>query len=461
MVGFPPTFDTPHQHQPQPPSRRANQWRAAGLWRVQLQATPHTTPALTEPAIQPGVRRLVVSDLHLGAGDQLEEFAADDELAAFVQDYAGSGEPTELILNGDTFEFLQSLPPGIDDYEWSPVAAERRLALILAAHQRPVAALRAFVKRPGCQLTVMIGNHDFELHYAAAKHTLRAALGLAEDDERLRFATRYEGCGIYLVHGNQFDPWNRFVYFDGIAEPFEVLRGTRVVKDVINRLKVEPLPIAPLLDNVKPISALVWHLLSLPRLRDPAVRRFVVRGLLMIARSTARVRRYLPPPAPDAQPPAGISLRLLRRRGLRRLAQIRSAARRLVRGGVAGDDAVTQLEREAGQKLKSEIRAFRGDTLRAVARIARMPAYRNSTLFVCGHTHLAQAMPLSSNQSYVNTGTWTDVVLDVTRGRQEQRFPFLEITYDSAGTPHGRLLVWHGAGTMPQPWANREGEGGA
>jgi len=421
---------------------------------VQLHKTPHVTTALPASAIRPGLRRLVLSDLHLGTGNELDEFSADAELASFVRQYAGSGEPTELILNGDTFEFLQSLPPGIDAYDWTAAAAEQRLALILTSHQQPVAALRFFVQRPGNQLTVMIGNHDFELHYSTAKHRLRSALGLAETDTRLRFATRYEGCGIYLVHGNQFDPWNRFVYFDGIAEPFEVLRGTRVVKDVINQLKVEPLPVAPLLDNVKPISALVWHLLSLPRLRDPAVRRFVVRGLLMIARSTARVRRYLPPPTLVGTPPPGISLPLLRRRGLRRLAQIRSATRRLIRGGVAGDDAVTQLEREAAQKLRSEIRAFRGDTLRALARIARTPAYRDSTLFVCGHTHLAQVVPLSSHQTYINTGTWTDVVLDVDRGRQEQRFPFLEISHDASGAPHGRLLVWHGVEQPPQPWTN-------
>ena len=433
----------------------ATRWTPARLWRIQLRATADTTPEISGAAVRPGMRRLVVSDLHLGAGDELEEFTADAELAAFIDEYAGAGAPTELILAGDTFEFLQSRPAGVGDYEWSPDAAERRLALILEAHPAPVAALRAFVARPDRLLTVLIGNHDFELHFWAAKRHLRAALGLAEEDERLRFGTSYEGGGVYLVHGNQFDAWNRFVYFDGIAEPFEVVRGTRVVKDVINPLKAESLPIAPLMDNVKPLSALVWHLLSLPRLRDPAVRRFVVRGLLMMGRSIARTRAYAPPTVRRA--PIGAWRRELRRPVARGLARTRSLVRRVVRSGAAGDDAVAQIEREAGQQLRREIRAFRGDVLLAVARIARSPEHGHNTLFVCGHTHLAQVVPLSAWQVYVNTGTWTDVVLDVARGRrQEQRFPFLEITGDP---PEGRLLVWRGGGLAPAPWAVAQDNG--
>jgi UDP-2,3-diacylglucosamine pyrophosphatase LpxH len=441
---------------PPPAATPAVRWPPARFWRVQLRTTPDTTPALRDDAVRPSMRRLIVSDLHLGAGDQLDEFTADEELAAFVRDYAGGGEPTELILGGDTFEFLQALPPGVGDYEWSAAAAERRLAMILAAHPRPIAALREFVANPQHLLTLIVGNHDFELHYHSAKRLLREALGLAAGDERLRFGTSYEGDGVYMVHGNQFDPWNRFVYFDGIAEPFEVVRGTRVVKDVINHLKGEPLPIAPLMDNVKPISALVWYLLSLPRLRDPAVRGFVVRGLLMVARSVARVLRYAAPAPPQLRAADG-SVGPARRRGVRGLAQIRSAARRVVRSGAAGDDAVVQIEREAGQKLQREIRAFRGDTLRAIARIARGHEHGHNTLFVCGHTHLAQVVPLNDRQTYVNTGTWTEVVLDVARGlRQEQRFPFLEITYTD-GAPRGRLMVWGGAAQEPRGWVSEHG----
>ena len=49
------------------------------------------------------------------------------------------------------------------------------------------------------------------------------------------------------------------------------------------------------------------------------------------------------------------------------------------------------------------------------------------------------------------------IVFDVeTMRRPSQRYPFLEIVNDSAGTPHGRLLVWHGPTQPPQVWHDEE-----
>ncbi len=166
------------------------------------------------------------------------------------------------------------------------------LSAILRAHAKVVAALRDFVSQRGDQLTLLIGNHDFELHYAMAKALLYEALGLEQGDSRLRFGLTYEGGGIYIEHGNQFDDWNHFIHFEGISEPFEVVRGTRVVKDVINPLEDDPLEVAPLIDNVKPTSAFFWYMLSLPRLRQPASRRYVMRGLLRLFRSEVLPRAY-------------------------------------------------------------------------------------------------------------------------------------------------------------------------
>jgi UDP-2,3-diacylglucosamine pyrophosphatase LpxH len=270
-------------------------WLAIQLRRVLLLPTEDTTPPITAKDVRPSIRRLILSDLHKGAGDRLDDFDADTELVAFIRGYALRAEPVELILAGDTFEFLQVRLPGIGDYEWSGAAAEQRLRAILSAHADVIAALRDFVARPGNQLTLLIGNHDFELHYASAKALVRDALDVPPDDQRLRFGLTYEGGGIYLEHGNQFDEWNYFVHFEGISEPFEVVRGTRVVKDVINPLEDDPLDVAPMVDNFKPTSEFFWYMLSLPRLRQPAVRRYVVRGLLRLFRTVALPRAYRRP----------------------------------------------------------------------------------------------------------------------------------------------------------------------
>ena len=469
-------------------------WLAIRLRRVLLLPTEDTTPPITPGEVRPRIRRLILSDLHMSAGDRLDDFDADAELIAFIRAYAIRAEPVELILAGDTFEFLQVRLPGLGDYEWSGAAAEQRLRAILSAHADVIAALRDFVAQPNNQLTLLIGNHDFELHYAAAKALVRDALDLAPEDKRLRFGLSYEGGGIYLEHGNQFDEWNYFVHFEGISEPFEVVRGTRVVKDVINPLEDDPLDVAPMVDNVKPTSAFFWYMLSLPRLRQPAVRRYVVRGLLRLFRTVALPRAYrrtvlqvreelLGAPGqtierelalkavyeldPDMQAAAaanhgGVAPEVkIRRRAGGPLAESRRKAglaqafmRRLARDREPSEAALAQIEREAGRQLRREIREFKGALLRGMVRIAAGPERGHNTLFVCGHTHRAEIVELNERQVYVNTGTWTPIIRDIQANRrQEQRFPFLEVQYlEGDERPVGRLLVWQGLGIEPRPW---------
>ena len=442
-------------------------WLFLSLRRVSLHATAYTTPPIGPELIAPRMRRLVLSDLHLGGGDRLDDFDDDEALISFVDGYARGAEPTELILAGDTVEFLQVRLPQLDDDEYSDAAAALRIAQVIHAHAGVFAALARFIADPGNLITLLIGNHDFELHFPAAKAAFAAALGVTLDDPRLRFGVSYSGGGVYIVHGNQFDGWNRFLNFDSISEPFEVVRGTQLVKEVINDLEDDPLPIAHLIDNVKPTSAFFWYLVSLPRLRIPAARRFTTRGIAGFLQVVAW-------PTPHQMPitgrgPGGLlsdpALHGLWgwvasiRRG--RVARNREVSRQV--GEVAGAveppgeviEVIDQVQSEARLQTEREVRAFNDRFAREMRQIARSPAHRSDTLFVCGHTHLARMVPLGHGQLYINTGTWIEIVYDVaTMRRQEQRFPFLEITYPDGAVPIGRLLVWI-ADDAPQTW--REG----
>lgn len=419
---------------------------------VRLRPTGETTPPIGPADIRPGMRRLVISDLHLGAGDRLDDFAADAELAGLLRFYTSDSEPTELILAGDTFEFLQVCLPDVPDLEWSPRAAARRLETILRAHDEPAAALRDFLARRENQVTVIIGNHDFELHYASAKQMLRRTLGLAPDDPRLRFGVSYEGDGIFLVHGNQFDRWNRFVHFNGICEPFEVVFGTRLIREAINLLEDEPVDVATLIDNIKPLSAIFWYALSLPTLRNRATRRLAARGLVLLINLLLHNTAYVLDDDPRQR---RASLRPLWKPMYR---QIALAATLLGRAaGVrrqSGAFPEAAFQRAAERQLQRSVRDFGSASVRSIARIARDPRHRSTSLFICGHTHLAQIVALNARQVYINTGTWTDVIIDVvTSQRQQQRFPYLEVTYPAPGSPPDwRLLVWRGAGDPPSPW---------
>lgn len=452
------------------------------LRRRLLLPTPHVTPPIEPYEVTARMRRIILSDLHLGAGDRLDDFDADAALTSFITSYALRDEPVELILAGDTFEFLQVRLPGFDDYEWSNRAAELRLRVILDAHPEPIAALRQFIARPGNQLTLLIGNHDFELHYTGAKQVLRETLGVSSDSDRLRFGISYEGGGIYIEHGNQFDSWNRFLHVEGISDPFEVVRGTRIVKDVINYLEDDLIEVAPLIDNVKPTSAVLWYLLSIPRLRRPDVRRYIARGLLRLFGAVALPHTYDRRPVLEMRadllgPPGATLQRELALKALYEAAPDMRAAAAETFGGVepevallpahqpayrhrrlaeSSEAVLERIEHDAERQLQREVREFRGTVLQAMARIAAERSH--DTLFVCGHTHQAQVVPLNERQTYINTGTWTTIVVDLATGKvHPQRYPFLDVQYEPGDAiPRGRLLVWQGPDTEPRPWEDVE-----
>ncbi len=433
-------------------------WIVLRFRRVKIAPTPYATPPIGPGEINGHRRRIVISDLHLGNGDRRDDFCDDATLIAFLDHYAGR-EPTELILAGDTFEFLQVSLPDVADDEWSQRAAALRLQAILAAHAGVVDALRRFVQQPGCQLTILIGNHDFELHYPAAKAVLRSALELPADDPRLRFGISYHGGGVYIVHGNQFDPWNRFVNFASISEPFEVVRGTQLVKEVINELEDDSFPLAPLIDNIKPSSAFFWYLMSLQRLRDPVARRFVTRGVVGFLQVTA----WAPPHHLSTEPDPWLKqsplialwqpIAAFRRRRVARHQAIARQVGDVVGAGGELPEMMDQVQDEARRQAAREVTAFNDEIAREMALIARQPPYRDDRLFVCGHTHLARVIDLGNGRCYINTGTWTDIIFDVEMmQRPAQRYPFLEITIGVDGAPVGRLLVWNGVDQPPQPW---------
>lgn len=440
----------------------AARWVFVQCRRVMLTPTDYTTPPLGPDLIRPNCRRIIVSDLHLGGGDRLDDFEADQELIAFLDQYVRNAEPTELILAGDTIEFLQVRIPGLDDEEWSDAAAAQRMRVVIAAHAGVFAALARFIALPANQITILIGNHDFELHYPAAKAAFTQALGLAYPDPRVRFGLSYHGGGIYLVHGNQFDAWNRFVHFAGVCEPFEVVRGTQIVKEVINDLEEDTLAIAPLLDNVKPTSAFFWYLLALPRLRNTASRRFFLRGVTGFLQVVAWPTPHQMPIT--GQGPGGILsapiflgvwawIATLRRQRVARQQRFSRQVSAVAGGVPPPDQVIDQVQSEAARQIRREMRRFRDHYAREMLKIAHQPQHRADRLFICGHTHLAQVVPLGHGQTYINTGTWTEVIYDVEAMlRQEQRFPFLEVRYPDGVTPEGHLLVWDNPNEAPQMW---------
>jgi UDP-2,3-diacylglucosamine pyrophosphatase LpxH len=287
----------------------------------------------------PKATTLIVSDLHLGAEESLDDFIADEEFADFLAFYGAQFPEVHLIINGDWIDFLQ-----IDPYpekrarredleeiyplrmtEDQAVAATERT---MQRHPRFFQALADFVAAPGRRVTVLRGNHDIEVSFPAVQARVRAALGNPGLD-RLSFPPLGywdRELGLYVEHGCQFDAWNAFnrlddPFLDRGRRKLETPFGSVIVKTFWNRVEGE----FPYVDKIRPMADSVTALLvqrptyllvKFDYFVDLALCAWKENLRSLLAR---RPRRGLPPP--DGTPEAA-SRRLWRRRGVGRLTGI-------------------------------------------------------------------------------------------------------------------------------------------
>lgn len=177
----------------------------------------------------------VISDLHLTEAEpphprlklwkrfKSRDFFFDHIFSEWTKQISikSNGEPIELVLNGDIFDFdsVMSLP---EDPPYRISWREKRRGMhpgeekslfkiqkILSDHEVWVQALREFVLN-GHRVVFVIGNHDLELHYPVVQNEILQALKLPESHAgRVQFcAFFYISNGDTLIeHGNQYDPY--------------------------------------------------------------------------------------------------------------------------------------------------------------------------------------------------------------------------------------------------------------
>jgi hypothetical protein len=138
----------------------------------------------------PGSRMTVVlSDMHMGPGRDSagrwypsEDFRWPDELEAFLNAVTreGAAGGVDLILNGDTFELLQSpsadCPGSGGDLGCTEAQAVARFDRVLKAHRAEMSSIGRFARAGSNRVVVLAGDHDAALLLTAARRRLESAV---------------------------------------------------------------------------------------------------------------------------------------------------------------------------------------------------------------------------------------------------------------------------------------------
>ena len=204
-------------------------------------------------------RAIVLSDIHLGPDGPLAIFRDGPALQAFLVSLAESEVPTEVILAGDIFDFLQS--PTYDGFDVR--RADERFDAILKGTQTQMvlAGLKSVAQNPQHEITLLAGNHDPELLLESVRTRFETEINA---QGRVRHAdntplwpgidTRPPIWGrsigtqdecVWVVHGDRWDTCNA-IHRDELrrrvreGHPVDLPIGSKLVHRVLNQLQPRP-----------------------------------------------------------------------------------------------------------------------------------------------------------------------------------------------------------------------------
>jgi len=384
--------------------------------------------------------RYIVSDLHVGAGDYLDEFNQDQAFKDFLESIA-KRKGSELIINGDFIDFVAVTLEKDTVRPFSRLGCTegeslRKLERVLEAHPSFFRALRAFIEK-GHRLVLIPGNHDIDLFWPEVRDRLVEELG-APDSDHFHFESSgvYRVDDLYVEHGNQY-------YADSVFEKFtnpflrdpktgelrlERCWGNCFMEYFVNGMMSER---NPFINNVRPIPNMVWM-----GIQDESWWFKIITGYKLF-RFISRV----------GFPPFKESRELLRRKREGRLDGEEYSKRRFM-GMISrssqmelpeGSDAVhveTELPEEAEpyepdqDDLHLDSLATREDALSVAAR-ELLTSDSDIDVVVLGHDHryysneLRPVLEGKRGEYYINTGTWIPMLF-LTRTKRKLRWRDLQ-----------------------------------
>lgn len=384
----------------------------------------------------------------MGPHNQLCSFRDEKPLAAFLSRLADEADapPTELVLAGDLFDFLQV--EGYDGFD-ADLSVPRFDEILRCPHTAAViAALRRLAQKPRVEVTVLAGNHDPELLVPSVRERFEVAIGrkdsvLHADDESLLpgvgdqlpiwgRALGEDGRAVWVIHGDRWDTLNsihRGTFREAIAagKPVSLPAGSHLVFEVLQKLK----PTYHWIDQLKPEAAVLVLLIYLD---PPGAKEFFHKHLGLTARLVrgmveAALRKgplfgpegAAPLSGRELQPETSVYVADLLAGALAeepeaRRDQLLAELEARLRGAASPGSGTLAEHGGLGRLL---LRAgFRGlrwaDRFQELDRADMIQGAsagyvpEGVTALVAGHTHGARVMPYLY-PAYYNTGTWLPV----------------------------------------------------
>lgn len=357
---------------------------------------------------------IIISDLHMAAERGRGLFQSDKGLTAFLAWVLE--EPSTLLLNGDTFDFM-ILEDGASSFEpFAPEGAARRICAIAEHHDGVFEALGKIARSAKHQLVILGGNHDPELVMSPVQRELEKRLANTVPGPPIRWLVQGQaenldvgGVRTIIEHGDLYDDWNRIAHnalrdamslaSRGLAKEHKYREppGTRIVVDHVAALREE----YPWIELLKPLREAVFPIMA--AVISPAQ----ARGLLetidevmaWVTRSIVRrIRGWLNP----ARRYRAASAEAGRQKFIDWLQRsLHELTTRTVRRTTFSSALIKRLRKVAEEDGYFDVTAHD-----AAYSDVEFLIERGTDLIVHGHTHAAKAYPVG-NGLYMNTGTWT------------------------------------------------------
>jgi len=426
-------------------------------------------------------RKVIISDLHLGAGrslagkvNKLEDFRFDDEFSRFLSVFRD--KPTQLVIAGDFIDFWQIMSERNvkqDRVVGSTVEDSRaKLRAAMDGHREVFKALGEFLSCCSENTIVIIpGNHDVDLSWREVQEDFRLAIPL-NDRARLRFFLGgYRDHDVWVEHGHQYDTLNRFEHIQGPwkatddGKRLEVNWGTEFVQRVFNNVEEK----FEFIDNLVPTTDAIWLTLR----RDPSLARQVPNLWQFIA-NAKRSRQALAALGREVYQEGG---------GTYQMANSPSSVLQTFKG--EPDPFISYLhdvydkDKNFRTELDNQFHSLSPEERKALAipvvfkekpdtklSVVGTDPYIEAAelkkdnehvkIVVFGHTHEAKTYPPDKpNPTYLNTGCWVQT-LAVTKAKTLDwdqlklddhnifplKFSWVLVSYSQTGEPLAELKFW-------------------